>query len=82
MKCNRPKLTIAASLLVVGLVVLLSSLTLANSNVQSLIHRGVDMPEQAYWSFYLPEAAARYRVLGAVIALIGGIGCFLSIDAK
>lgn len=73
---------IFGAILVTGLVILMYSVNLGDYEVANIIQsNGGSIDTNAYLIF-LEQSITKYRFLGSILSMLGGLGILKSIDTK
>lgn len=65
---------IFGAVLVIGLLILLNSVSLGESAVSSIINRHGGSMDTGTYQIYLEQSIIKYRFIGSILALLGGLG--------
>lgn len=75
-------LKIFGVIFVTGIVILMYSISLGDYEVANIIQsNGCSIDTNAYM-IYLEQSITKYRFLGSILSMLGGLGILKSIDIK
>jgi hypothetical protein len=76
------KLLIFGAVFVIGIIILMSSINLGDNEISNIMKaHGGSMDTNAY-IIYLEQSIIKYRVVGSILSLLGGLGVLLTINSK
>lgn len=80
-KENR-KSIIFGALLIIGLVILVKSINLGRDEAFSILQSNGGSMDTNTYLIYIEQCIIKYRYLGAILSILGGIGVILNITDK
>ena len=76
------KLLIFGVVFVIGIIILMNSINLGDNEMSNIMNaHGGRMDTNAYM-IYLEQSIIKYRIVGSILSLLGGIGVVLTINTK
>ena len=76
------KIIIFGIVFVAGLVIILSSITIANANVYNMMQANGGSMDTNTYLVYLEQSIINYRILGAFLAGLGSLGILIQTRNK
>ncbi|OPJ59599.1 hypothetical protein [Clostridium chromiireducens] len=75
-------LKIFGAIFVIGLVILTYSINLGDYEVANIIQSNGGSIDTNTYMIYLEQSITKYRFLGSILSMLGGLGILKSIDTK
>lgn len=82
MKNSNLKFIIFGVIFVIGLIILMNSIDLGNREISNIMKASGGSMDTNNYLIYLEQSIAKYRFLGSIIAIMGGLGLLTTTNIK
>ncbi len=82
MQNSNLKLIIFGVIFVIGLVILMNSIDLGNREISNIMKASGGSMDTNNYLIYLEQSIIKYRFLGSIIAIMGGLGLLITTNIK
>lgn len=75
---KRIRVIVSSAILLLGLITIMSSLDLGDAEMIRIMSRAGGEMDTGTYLVYLAQSIAKYRLIGAILASLGGIGLLIN----
>jgi hypothetical protein len=76
------KILIFGAVFVIGIIILLSSINLADIEMSNIMKAHGGSMDTNKYIIYLEQSVIKYRVMGSILSVLGGLGVLISTSIK
>jgi hypothetical protein len=76
------KLLIFGAVFVIGIIILVSNINLADIEMSNIMKAHGGSMDTNKYIIYLEQSVIKYRVLGAILSILGGLGVLINTSIK
>jgi hypothetical protein len=76
------KLLIFGAVFIIGIIILVSSISLADIEISNIMEAHGGSIDTNKYIIYLEQSVIKYRVLGAILSILGGLGVLINSSIK
>jgi hypothetical protein len=76
------KLLIFGVVFVIGIIILISNINLANIEMSNIMEANGGSMDTNKYMIYLEQSVIKYRVLGSILSILGGLGVLINTSIK
>ncbi|GFZ30008.1 hypothetical protein CSC2_05340 [Clostridium zeae] len=73
---------ISVAVFVVGIIILMSSINLADAEMANIMKSHGGSMDTSYYLIYLEQSIIKYRTLGCILSILGGLGVLINTRIK
>lgn len=76
------KLFIFGAVFVIGIIIIMSSINLGDNEISNIMKAHGGSMDTNQYIIYLEQSIIKYRIVGSIISLLGGLGVLSTINSK
>ena len=76
------KLLIFGAVFIIGIIILMSNIKLGDYEISNIMEAHGGSMDTNKYLIYLEQCIIKYRILGSIVALLGGLGILTTINSK
>lgn len=79
---NNLRWIVCGAIFVIGLIILMNSISLGNNEVSNIMKANGGGMDTNTYLVYLEQAIIKYRFIGSILSLLGGLGVLITTNIK